>query len=96
MPTDSTVPAGTSPGECPPADLDLSAPGLARALTLAADWPGRGALCVIRHGRVVLNRSWGCPTRELVFVYLTNLLAPAAEAVRHRCAVSDAVLDACR
>lgn len=47
----------------------LDAASLDRALALAADWPGQGALCVIRHGHVVLNQSWNCPTDSLFMLW---------------------------
>ena len=46
------------------------------------------------NGSNVCN-AWADPDRNLVFVYLTNLLAPRAVSARHQAEVSDAVLSAC-
>jgi CubicO group peptidase (beta-lactamase class C family) len=40
--------------------------------------------------------AWADPTRQLVFVYLNNLLTTRREDARHQSAVSDAVVAACR
>ena len=47
------------------------------------------------NGSNVCN-AWADPDRDLVFVYLTNLLAPRNASARHQAQVSDAVLAACR
>jgi CubicO group peptidase (beta-lactamase class C family) len=39
--------------------------------------------------------AWADPTRQLVFVYLTDLLASGHEGARHQSAVSDAIIAAC-
>jgi CubicO group peptidase (beta-lactamase class C family) len=39
--------------------------------------------------------AWADPTRQLVFVYLTDLLAAGHEGARHQSAVSDAIIAAC-
>jgi CubicO group peptidase (beta-lactamase class C family) len=39
--------------------------------------------------------AWADPTRDLVFVYLTNRLVPGHEGAHHQAAVADAVLAAC-
>jgi CubicO group peptidase (beta-lactamase class C family) len=40
--------------------------------------------------------AWADPTRQLVFAYTTSALAARDDAARQQCAVSDAVLSACR
>ncbi len=39
--------------------------------------------------------AWADPRRDLVFVYLTNLLIRGHEGARYLCAISDAVISAC-
>lgn len=75
--TPAVVPAPAAASANPDLDLDLCAPdevgmdpaSLDRALALAAAWPGQGALCVLRRGRVVLHRSWNCPLDSLFMLW---------------------------
>jgi CubicO group peptidase (beta-lactamase class C family) len=39
--------------------------------------------------------GWADPTRQLVFVYLTNLLTSRAQDIRHLAAVADSIIGAC-
>jgi hypothetical protein len=39
--------------------------------------------------------AWADPTRQLVFVYLTDLLAAGPEGARNQSKVSDAIIAAC-
>ena len=40
-------------------------PRVERPVRLVADRPGQVQLCGLRHGRVVLDRSYGCPPDAL-------------------------------
>ncbi|MEU1626515.1 serine hydrolase domain-containing protein [Streptomyces sp. NPDC020096] len=66
---DETAGADTGAEECPPGDVDMDRAALDRALGLVADHPGQAQLCVLRHGRVVLNRSYGCPPDALFLLW---------------------------
>lgn len=70
--------------ECPPERAGMDGAALDRAIEVVRGTGARAHLCVLRHGRVVLRRTFGCSPEALFIVYsagkpfialLTHLLA---------------------
>lgn len=75
-------------GEYAPESVDMDPASLGRALDLVASRRAVARLCVVRHGRIVLNRSFGCESDALFLVFsagkplvtmLAHLLAERGE-----------------
>jgi CubicO group peptidase (beta-lactamase class C family) len=55
--------------ECDPADVGIDPDGLTRALDLVRQRGVAAQLCVIRDGRIVLDRGFGCAPDSLFWVF---------------------------
>ncbi len=55
--------------ECDPAEVGVDASGLAQALRLVERRGAAAQLCVLRAGKVVLDRAFGCGPRSLFWTF---------------------------
>jgi CubicO group peptidase (beta-lactamase class C family) len=71
-----------APVECDPAEVAMSAVRLARAVDLVRARGAKAQLCVVRDGRVVLDRSFSCEPDDLFWIFSAS--KPFVALVIHR------------
>src|SRR5689334_97982 len=59
-------------GECDPREVGLDAARLATAIEQVEARPGLAQLCVIRDGRVVVDRWFGCRPDDLFWLFAAS------------------------
>jgi len=72
----------TVPVECDPAEVGMSAARLARAVELVRVRGAKAQLCVVRDGRIVLDRAFSCDPTALFWIFSAS--KPFVALVIHR------------